>query len=59
MVSMGINRKWSEISVGVGVSTGSGLGLMWGCGCQPKVVWNWYGSYVGVLGSAGSGLRLV
>ena len=33
---MGVNRKWSEISMGVmwgvWVSTGSGLGVMWGMG---------------------------
>ena len=46
--SVGVNRKWSGISLGVmwGVweSTGSGLGLVWGscgvCGSQPEVVWD-------------------
>ena len=42
---MGVNWKWSKISLGlVWVSTGSDMGLVWGscggCGGQPEVVWD-------------------
>ena len=48
MGCVGVNRKWSGISLGVmwGVweLTGSGLGLVWGscgvCESQPEVVWD-------------------
>ena len=65
MGCVGVNRKWSGISLGVmwGVweSTGSGLGLVWGsfgvCVSQPGsglgLVW---ASFGGVWESTGSGL---